>query len=341
MDLARFPRIALGHLPTRLEFLPSLTRHLGGPRLFVKRDDCTGLALGGNKTRKLEFAVGAALEAHADLLITSGATQSNHVRQTAAAAAKLGLPCWCAVANPLRHAPAGYLETGNALLDEILGARLHVAHDTDGGLRAAVAQLEQSARDTGYKPWIIPVGASDAVGSLGYVACATELLEQCAQQGIDPSHVVVGTGSAGTHAGLLAGLRLDGRATKVVGVAVSETSAIKEGKVRALIAQLLALLGADPRIVANHDVRVIDRHVGEGYGIPAADTLEAVRIAAQIEGLILDPVYTGKAMAGLIALVRSGELANARDVVFLHTGGAPGVFAYAEAFRKPSLELES
>jgi len=334
MNLSPFPRVALGHLPTPLEYMPTLTRLLGGPRLYVKRDDCTGLALGGNKTRKLEFTLGDAQRAGADLLITSGATQSNHVRQTAAAAAKLQIECWCAVADPLAKSPPGYLTNGNALLDEVIGVQIHVAADADAGLRTEVERLEQTARAAGRRPYVIPVGASDGVGSLGYVSCAQELLQQCESSAIAPSHVVVATGSAGTHAGLLTGLKLSGSAALVQGVAVSENAQLKAAKVKAIVVQLLAALKADARRVTEADIVVDDGHVGEGYGIPAADTLEAVRLAAQTEGLILDPVYTGKAMAGLIAMVRSGALADARDVVFLHTGGSPGLFAYSERFSR-------
>src|SRR5688572_14975705 len=318
MNLARFPRVELGHLPTPLEFLPNLTRSLGAARVFVKRDDCTGLGLGGNKTRKLEFALGAARAAGADLLITSGATQSNHVRQTAAAAARLGLPCWCAIADAIPDPPRGYRDNGNVLLDELFGAELHVAAGT---LEAEVARLESLARKSGRTPFVIPVGASDPVGSLGYVACAAELLSQCAQLRLNPGRVIVGTGSAGTHAGLLVGLRLGGSSIEVIGVAVSETSQIKQDKVRALSERTLELLGARADLLAANDIRVIDTHVGPGYGIPAPDTIDAMRIAARTEGLVLDPVYTGKAMAGLLALSRNGEFADSRDVIFLHTGG--------------------
>lgn len=324
-----FPRVSLGHLPTPLEPAPALTRALAGPRLFVKRDDCTGLALGGNKTRKLEFSMGAALEQRADLIITSGGTQSNHVRQTAAAAAKLGLECQCVVANPLREFQPDYLRNGNVLLDELLGAQLHVASDTGSATNDELARLVAQATRAGRRPYVIPVGASDAVGSLGYVNCATELLEQCAAAAIDPSHIVVATGSAGTHAGLLGGLRLQGSAIEVLGVAVSETSAIKIGKVRRVVDQLLEMLGVAPDLVPDRDIVVVDEYVGEGYAIAAPDTLHALRMAAQLESLILDPVYTGKAMAGLVDLVRTGQLHGARDIIFMHTGGSPAMFAYS------------
>lgn len=330
MHSVNFPRVALGHLPTPLEPAPALTRALGGPRLFVKRDDCTGLALGGNKTRKLEFSMAAALEQRADLIITSGGTQSNHVRQTAAAAAKLGLECQCVVANPLRDFQLDYVRTGNILLDRLLGAQLHVASDTGSATNDELLRLVAQATRAGRRPYVIPVGASDAVGSLGYVNCATELLQQCASAGIDPGHIVVATGSAGTHAGLLVGLRLQGSAIDVVGVAVSETSVLKIGKVRRVVDQLLALIGAAPNLVPDQDIVVVDGYVGGGYAIPAPDTLQALRMAAQLESLILDPVYTGKAMAGLVDLIRTGKLHGTKDIIFMHTGGSPAMFAYSD-----------
>ena len=331
MVVADFPRVSLGHLPTPLEPAPALTRELGGPRLFIKRDDCTGLALGGNKTRKLEFTLGAALEQGADLIITSGGTQSNHVRQTAAAAARLGLECQCVVANPLTDFRPDYVRTGNVLLDQLLGAQLYIARDTGAATDDEVARLVAQAQRAGRRPYVIPVGASDAVGSMGYVACATELLEQCAAGGIHPSHIIVATGSAGTHAGLLVGLRLQGSTINVVGMAVSENSALKTAKVRRVVDQLIARLGAAPDLVPDRDIVVLDAYVGRGYAITAPETIQAVRMAAQLEALILDPVYTGKAMAGLIDVIRARKLEAPRDVVFMHTGGSPALFAYSEA----------
>ncbi len=335
MDLSHFPRTRLGHLPTALESMPNLSMRLAGPRLFVKRDDCTGLALGGNKTRKLEFAMGAALRAGVDLIITSGGTQSNSVRQVAAAAARLQIDCQCVIANPLKNYPPEYLLNGNVLLDEILGAKVFVASDADGALAEEVSRLAVLARSQGRRVCVIPIGCSDAVGSLGYVACAAEILDQCEADGIEPSHMIVATGSAGTHAGLLTGLRLNGSSIPVVGIAVSETSTAKCRKVRTVIDELTALLGVDPNLIEDDDIEVLDDYVGGGYAIPSRHTIAAVRAAASQEGLILDPVYTGKAMAGLIDLIGGKKLADARDVVFLHTGGSPAMFAYTEAFWKP------
>ncbi len=339
MNLSKIPRTTLAHLPTPLEFMGNLSRTLSGPRLFVKRDDCTGLALGGNKTRKLEFSMGAALHAGADLIITSGGTQSNHVRQTAAAAARLQIECHCVIANPLKDSKPDYLTNGNVLLDDILGAKIHIASDTDAATTKQVNALVERAREAGRNPWVIPVGASDAIGSVGYVACAQEMLAQFEAAGMRPSHIVLGTGSAGTHAGLLTGLRLFGSDIRVVGIAVSETSEIKQRKVGVLVDALLAHLGANPVTGTGFGIQVRDEYVGGGYAIPSAATLAAVRLAAEQEALILDPVYTGKAMAGMIDLIAGKKLGEARDVVFLHTGGSPAMFAYTESFSKTAAVL--
>ena len=340
MNLEKIPRTTLAHLPTRLEPMANLSKALGGgPRLFVKRDDCTGLALGGNKTRKLEFSMGAALHAGADLIVTSGGTQSNHVRQTAAAAARLQIECHCVIANLLKDFKPDYLTNGNVLLDDILGAKIHVASDTDAAMTKQVNALAEQAREAGRRPWVIPIGASDAIGSVGYVVCAQEMLAQFEAAGIRPSHIVLGTGSAGTHAGLLTGLRLCGSDIRVVGIAVSETSEIKERKVRAVVDALLLHLGAAADLVPDSDIQVLDDYVGGGYAIPSSATLAAVRLAAEQEALILDPVYTGKAMAGLVDLIAGKKLGEVRDVVFLHTGGSPAMFAYTESFSKTTAAL--
>ena len=332
MDISRFPRTPLAHLPTPLEPMPALSKLLGGPSLYVKRDDCTGLAMGGNKSRKLEFSLGDALDKGADLVITSGATQSNHVRQTAAACAKLGLVFRCVIASPLEHSPADYGRTGNVLLDRLFGAEINVASDTDEATARAVKSLVEDARRTGRRAYIVPLGASDAIGSLGYVDCAAELLAQCESMGLEPSHIIVATGSAGTHAGLLTGLRLLGSQAQVVGIAISGTSTAKEERVRSVVSGLIELLQADRDLISRDDVRVLDRYVGAGYAMPARSTILALRLLARTEGILLDPVYTGKAMDGLIDLMRRRELPNARDVIFLHTGGSPALFAYADEF---------
>ncbi|MEX0645993.1 MAG: D-cysteine desulfhydrase family protein [Parvularculaceae bacterium] len=332
MDLSRFPRTPLVHSPTPLEPMTALSKALNGPDLFVKRDDCTGLAMGGNKSRKLEFSLGDALDKGSDLIITSGATQSNHVRQTAAACAKLGLAFRCVIANPLDRSPADYYRTGNVLLDKLFGAEINVASDTDEATARAVKSLVEAAQREGCRSYVVPLGASDAIGSLGYVDCAREILVQCDAFGIAPSHIVVATGSAGTHAGLLVGLRLLGSAIKVIGVAVSGTSTAKEERVRLVAETLTALLRVKRDLISREDIRVLDHYIGGGYAMPAKSTVLTLRLVARTEGLLLDPVYTGKAMDGLIDLVRRNELQIAKDVIFLHTGGSPALFAYLDEF---------
>jgi len=332
MQPIQAPRVSLAHLPTPLQPMTRLRAVLGcAPALFVKRDDCTGLALGGNKTRKLEFTLGAALAAGADTLVTTGGLQSNHVRQTAAAAARCGLACHAMVASPLPRPDSIYRSSGNLLLDGLFGAVLHEAAD-DAVATARAAALVESLRRDGRRPFLVPLGASDGLGSLGYVVCAEELLAQCREQGVAATHVVLCTGSAGTHGGLLAGLRRAGSAISVIGVSSSEPSAVKIGKVRSVMGQVFETLGEAPPPNLDAGIDVRDDYVGEGYAFPTDEANRAIRLAAETEALVLDPVYTGKAMAGLIDLLAKGEFADDAQVVFLHTGGAPALFAYPHLF---------
>ncbi len=327
------PRVRLAHLPTPLEPLARLREALGvGPRLFVKRDDCTGLAFGGNKARKLEFTLGAALTEGADCLITTGGVQSNHVRQTTAAGAKFGLDCFAVLDCPLSSPRPEYLVSGNRLLDGVLGAAIEVENGGEAAVRARVQSLQAHLRASGRKPFLVPLGASDEVGSLGYVLAAREMLDQAAGLKLDVSHVVLCTGSAGTHAGLLTGLRLNGSDATVVGVSSSEPSAVKIGKVEDIARRILEKLGKLPWSAFGSDTIVQDDYVGDGYGAETKGGFDAIRLVASTEAILLDPVYTGKAMAGLIDLLRRGALDRARDIVFLHTGGTPALFAYAGAF---------
>lgn len=331
MNLSLFPRAALMAGATPLQQMPALSQALGMSRLFVKRDDCTGLAFGGNKTRKLEFTMGDACRMGADVVITVGAWQSNHVRQTAAAAAKLGLRCHAVIHSPLPAPTAAYRESGNVLIDRLLGADLHwVEAEEVGAAKAAELSVRESSE--GAVPYMIPLGASDGIGSLGYVACAQELLEQFDRQGVAPSHIVLATGSAGTHAGLLAGLRGSGSAIGVVGISVSEPAAVKRAKVRHVLDQLGAVLGDDAPSLVDQDIVVLDDYMGDGYGIPTAAADDALRLLARKEGILLDPVYTAKAMSGFLDLVLGMGLGAMQDPVFLHTGGTPALFAYLEHY---------
>ncbi|MGO4722470.1 MULTISPECIES: D-cysteine desulfhydrase [unclassified Inquilinus] len=329
-SLDQLPRIALQHAPTPLEPMPRLTAALGGPQLWIKRDDCTGLALGGNKVRKLEFLLGEALAQGADTIITAGGPQSNHARQTAAAAAKLGLDCVLILTDAVAGRDPTYHTNGNLLLDELFGARIEL-HPGTADPDAELARAAEQCRAEGGTPYIIPIGGSNALGMMGYVDAARELLAQAKAQGVGITHVALASGSGGTHAGLALGLALGGSTAPAIGYCISRTSQEQRPRVAALLQAGSALLGvASP--LSGDDVVLEDGVVGEGYGLPTDGMVEALRLAAAQEALLLDPVYTGKAMAGLIAGIRAGRFRPDDVVVFLHTGGAPSLFAYPDAF---------
>jgi L-cysteate sulfo-lyase len=333
MDLSRFPRIALGHLPTPLERMDRLRAALGPecPTLFVKRDDCTGLATGGNKTRKLEFLMGAAVEKGAGAIVTFGAVQSNHARQTAAAAAKLGLPCDLILTAMVARDSEAYRTSGNVLYDLLLGARLHLVKD-DKGASAAFQVVSSGHTQAGRGVYVVPIGGSNEVGALGYVAAFDEIEAQAAALGVTVDAIVHGSSSGGTQAGLIVGATLADSATQIVGVNVyKKHGADIATTVHAIALETLHLLGV-PLLDVSSRVRVIDGYQGEAYGLPSDAMREAVMLTAQTEGLLLDPVYAGKAMAGLIGHVRKGKFTRDQTIVFLHTGGTAALSAYPDAF---------
>ena len=331
MKLSKFPRVRITHGPTPLEPMPRLSAALDGPTLFIKRDDCTGLATGGNKTRKLEFLMAEALAQQADTVITQGATQSNHARQTAAIAARLGMQCEILLENRTGFQSDEYRHSGNVFLDHLYGANVaEVAGGTN--MDAAMESLAETLRAKGRKPYIIPGGGSNPVGALGYVVCALEMVDQFNDRGLDVDHLVHATGSAGTQAGLVAGLQGCRSLIPVLGIGVRAARAAQEQRVYDLAvktAELLGVPGAVPResVVANCD------YVGDGYGIPTPGMVEAVTLLARTEGILLDPVYSGKGMAGLIDLIRKGFFKKGQNVVFLHTGGAVGLYGYMQSFK--------
>lgn len=330
MNLARFPRIRLGHMPTPLERMEALSRHLGGPSIWIKRDDCTGLSTGGNKTRKLEYLMADALAQGADTVITAGALQSNHARQTAAAAAKLGLACHLVVDNRTGRTDAAYTESGNMLLDRLHGA--HIARHPGGtDLPGEMETLAAELRDSGRKPYVIPIGGSNVVGALGYANAALELLAQAAEIGLRIDHLIHASGSTGTQAGLVVGMQALNAGIPVLGVSVGAPRETLEPRVLALAEQTAAHLGL-PGVVGARNVQVTSDYVGQAYGVPTEGMIEAVRLVAGKEGILLDPVYSGKAMAGLIDLIGKGRFGKDDNVVFLHTGGAVGLFGYPEVF---------
>ena len=314
-------RVRLAHLPTPLEAMERLTDELGGPRLLVKRDDCTGLALGGNKARKLEHLCAEALAAGCDTLVTGGGPQSNHVRMTTAAANRLGLGCHVALAGTAATRPSG-----NLLLDQVLGAQLHFVGPVDYyELEAAIGAVVAHVADQGHRPFAIPVGGASVTGVVAYADAVDELYDQLGADSVDV--IVVADGSGGTHAGLLAGI--NGRA-RVVGVDVG-TRPDLDAVVPRLAAEAAARTGRLPppsRADIDHD------RFGSGYGAVTDTAVEAIELIGRLEGVVLDPVYTGKAMAGLLAAVRDGRIGSDETVVFWHTGGAPALFAdrYATAF---------
>ncbi|MFP1927814.1 D-cysteine desulfhydrase [Lonsdalea quercina] len=333
MHLARFPRLSLGHFPTPLEPLPALTAYLNGPTIYIKRDDATGLATGGNKTRKLEFLLAEALQQEADIILTQGATQSNHVRQTIAAAAKLGLKTKVLLEKRVEDYGEPYQRSGNILLDNLLGGEIvdHLPAGTD--MQQALESLAEELRREGHRPYVIPGGGSNVTGALGYVACAEELLFQSSQQRLRIDHIVHASGSSGTQAGLVAGLTAVRSGIPVLGISVRAPKEKQEENVYRLAQQIWQRLGIDealPRaaVQANSD------YVGKGYGIPNEGTREALQLLARLEGILLDPVYSGKGMAGLIDLIRKGHFKKGEQVVFIHTGGSAGLFGYREFFEQ-------
>ncbi|MBC7801891.1 MAG: D-cysteine desulfhydrase [Gemmatimonadaceae bacterium] len=332
MNLAEFPRTKLCQTPTPLELLPRLTKALGGPQIWMKRDDLTGMGLGGNKVRKLEFLVGDALAKGADHLVTQGAVQSNHVRQTAAVAAKLGLACTAVLEHRIDTNDSAYLNSGNVLLDRLLGCHLEYR---PGGtdMQAAIEEVGARLTRDGARPYLIPGGGSNAVGALGYAAVALELLVQANEIGLRIDRLVHATGSAGTQAGLVAGLHAMSSPMRVLGIGVRQPKDRQEANVLRLAQATATHMGID-RPLPPDAVEANCDYVGAGYGLPTPGMAEAVQMVARLEGIFLDPVYSGKGMAGLIDLIRRGVFAAEHTVVFLHTGGSSGLFGYADFFNE-------
>ena len=329
MHLSRFPRIKLAHLPTPLEHLPRLSETLGGPAIYVKRDDCTGLGTGGNKTRKLEFLMAEALEQGADTVITQGAVQSNHARQTAAAAAKLGLRCELLFENRISDPDAGYLNSGNVFLDRMFDATIE-HHPAGADMNAAMAERARVLEAEGRRCYIIPGGGSNPTGALGYVNCALELVNQANDMQLRVDRVVHATGSAGTQAGLVAGLKALHAGIPVLGIGVNAPREVQEQRVFDLACATAELIGA-AGCVAREDVVANCDYIGAGYGVPTEGMRAALLELARREGLLFDPVYSGKALAGLLDLARRGAFSADENIVFLHTGGSAALFGYLDA----------
>lgn len=326
MNLNKISRRRYTQGSTPIEFLPSLTRELGGPRIHIKRDDLLGLTAGGNKTRKLEFLMADALKSRADTIITTGAVQSNHCRLTLSAAVKEGLKCQLLIEE---RVPGSYREdaSGNNLLFRLLGAELITPVPGGTDLMARMQVMAAAVIADGGTPYIIPGGGSNPLGALGYAACAQEILSQTFEAGLDIDHVVCASGSGGTHAGLIAGFCSAQSGITITGISVRAEQAAQETKILDLARQTASLGGALAEVRADQ-VSVRDEFVGPGYSLPTREMTDAIQLFARTEGILLDPVYMGKTAAGLVGMIREGHFAADSDVLLVHTGGSPAIYAY-------------
>jgi L-cysteate sulfo-lyase len=336
MPIESYPRFRLAALPTPLQEANRLRAALGGPahcpRILIKRDDLTGLAFGGNKARKLEFLVADALNANATVLVTTGAAQSNHARMTAAAACAAGMKCALVLTSKSERPP----RQGNLLLDYLFGAKIYfMGSNADPKMAigedeaAMVARVTAELETRGERPYLIPVGGSSPVGALGYVAGTLEIVQQLFTMGEAPSRLYYASGSRGTQAGLALGAKLYNAPYQLCGIAVSGGEPEKTARAKRIAEEAAALIGAPVRL-AGSELLTDESYIGPGYGVPTPGCLEAITLLARSEGILLDPVYTAKAMAGLIDHIRNGALDPAGTVIFLHTGGGPALFAYAD-----------
>ena len=327
--LTSIPRLDLAFTPTPLEPLDRLSALLGGPRIWIKRDDCTGLATGGNKTRKLEFLMGDARSKGADTVITYGAVQSNHARQSAAACAKLGFECHLILSRRVTWRHTEYETSGNVLLDRLLGAQVHLAEPANV---EAVSRtlIDQLTRD-GKRCYVVPTGGSNAIGALGYMRCATEIVDQSREIGFHPDLIVHATSSGGTQAGLVAGLLAERSDCAVLGINVYDTDHARlERRIARLLEETLSY--ANLMTDAPTRPRIAHDFLGEDYGIPTRQTIDAIKTLATTEGILTDPVYSGKALGGLFAMIRRNDLTSCNNAVFVHTGGAASLPVYTSAF---------
>lgn len=333
--IAQYPRIPLTPLPTPLEFAPRLTKALGGPQIYVKRDDLTALAFGGNKTRKLEFLMEDAVKQKADTVITLGGVQSNWVRQCVAAARKLGMDSVAVLEGEMPQ-----IYQGNVLLDRIFGARLiydpNITQELEDqeiqGICPITGKVAEDYREMGKRPYLMPLGGATPLGNLGYINAVDELMNQLTEKGIRADYLIAGTGTGGTQAGIECGLRLIKSSTKMLGISVSRHTQPKENEIAALCNTTMEFLGIRDEIFVPNDISVNYDYIGEGYGAVTEGAVEAIRMAAELEGLILCHTYAGKAFAGMVDLIRRGVLTREHTVVFLHTGGGVANFAHPELF---------
>ena len=328
MTIASLPRFPLAQLPTPVEELASLSKILGGPHLYMKRDDQTGLALGGNKTRKLEFLIADALALKADTVLTAGAAQSNHCRQTAAAAARAGLRCELILGGEEPDVPGG-----NLLLDRLLGATIHWTGPERRGER--MAEIADQLQTAGRKPYVIPYGGSNAVGATGYALAMIEIQAQLKALPRRVNRIIIASSSGGTQAGMAVGARITGFNGQIIGISIDKGERGPEryeAELAALANSIAAHVGSTEHFTAGDFIVNYD-YLGGGYGVVGDPEREAIRLTASHEGILLDPVYTGRAMAALIDLIRRKAFPTNETILFWHTGGAPALFAYAHEFR--------
>lgn len=326
MNLAKFPRKRYTEGQTPIEKLENFSKALGGPTIYIKRDDLLGLTSGGNKTRKLEFLMADAIAKGADTILTCGAVQSNHCRLTLAAAVKEGLKCQMILEErvPGSYKPEG---SGNNFLFNLLGVEATYVVSGGTNMMEELEKLAAKLEAEGRKPYIVPGGGSNPIGSTGYVACAEEIMTQLFEKGINIDHMVIPSGSAGTHAGIVAGMVGVNGNIPVTGVSVNRNKELQTNAVWNLAKATAERVGVAAEITKDM-IQVTDEYVGPGYSLPSDEMIEAVQLLARTEGILLDPVYTGKVMAGLIGMVRQGKFKKEDNVLFLHTGGSPALYAY-------------
>ena len=335
--MAGFPRSILSQAPTPLDPMNGIMKDTGGKNLFVKRDDLTGLAFGGNKARQLEYYFGEALAQGADTVLITGAVQSNFVRTCAASARKLGLKCEVQLEDRVKGMPEGQEKKGNALLDRILGVPIHhfPVGEEENAADDNLDKIAEDLRAKGQKPYVVHLGADHApTGALGYVDCAREIIEQTSAAGLPLRSVVVPSGSAASHAGILCGLRLYGSDATVHGICVRRPADQQFARVSKRSQILCEMLG-NPDLLTDGDVITNDGYYGEGYGKPTPGTMAAINTAARREAILLDPVYSGKAFDAFLSMIGDGTIGQDGATVYIHTGGTPGLFAYAHLWDVP------
>jgi len=327
--LEKFERIKLGHFPTPIEHLKNTSKYLGGPNIFIKRDDCTGLATGGNKTRKLEFLIPDAIKNKAELVVTVGAVQSNHARQTAAACTLMGLKCLIILEQRVKDPPEVYMNSGNVFLNKLYGADIKICPKNENFLEYYEKVIED-LKSKGTNVYFIPGGGSNAIGALGYVECLNEIIKENNKYNF--SHIVHATGSSGTQAGLLAGRKYFNCNIPVIGICIRYDKTTQINRVYTEAKKTCERLQCN--ILDKSEVIVYDEYIGPGYGEPSNSMIEATKLLAKKEAILLDPVYSGKGFAGLIGLIKNKKFTKNDNVLFIHTGGAVSLSAYEWAFNK-------